>query len=141
MVCKSETKGQLSCVCKEWLQVETNVVVPIHLASDKREIQCAHFRPKLWKHAEAFLKPLPAVQTAVPNAAPLLHLLRWTRLASAEVKDVDVQLAAPSGSEGWEAVDVGEEAQMEALLARLDIDRSVSRVACFKVPQVHFHTL
>lgn len=40
------------------VQVEGEVVVPVDLASDKREHAARTIRPKLWRHAERFLVPV-----------------------------------------------------------------------------------
>ena len=52
------------------LQVESDVVVPVELASDKRETAARTLRPKITRHLDRFLVPLPTAtlqNTAVPD--------------------------------------------------------------------------
>jgi deoxyribodipyrimidine photo-lyase len=46
-------------------QVESNVVVPIELVSDKSEFGARTIRPKIWQHADKFLIELPTVRLIV----------------------------------------------------------------------------
>ena len=43
------------------VQVESDVVVPVELASDKRETAARTLRPKITRHLDRFLVPLPTV--------------------------------------------------------------------------------
>jgi deoxyribodipyrimidine photo-lyase len=51
------------------IQVESDVVVPVQLASDKRETAARTLRPKISRHLERFLVPLPPA-TLEADAAP-----------------------------------------------------------------------
>ncbi|MCR4440060.1 MAG: deoxyribodipyrimidine photo-lyase [bacterium] len=69
-------------------QVETDVVVPIEVASDKEEYSAATLRRKLAQHLEYFLKPLAAREPRVPSSGIDLEGLSladigalWTLLA------------------------------------------------------------
>ena len=52
------------------IQVESDVVVPVQLASDKRETAARTLRPKLSRHLDRFLVPLPQA-TISPDATSL----------------------------------------------------------------------
>ena len=49
------------------MQVESDVVVPVELASDKKEYAARTLRPKLKKHLQRFLVELPEVVLKVPS--------------------------------------------------------------------------
>ena len=51
------------------IQVESDVVVPVELASDKRETAARTLRPKISRHLDRFLVPLPKA-TLKADAAP-----------------------------------------------------------------------
>lgn len=50
------------------VKVETNVVVPVELASVKEEFAARTIRPRIWKHAPGLLKPLQSVMPRVESA-------------------------------------------------------------------------
>jgi deoxyribodipyrimidine photo-lyase len=81
------------------IQVESDVVVPVQLASDKRETAARTLRPKISRHLDRFLVPLP--QATLSTAASALDV------SGEDLSDVD------------------------ALLGRLTIDRSVPPVPLF----------
>ncbi len=47
--------------------VETNLIVPVHVASPKEEWSAGTFRPKITRHLPAFLRPLTPRQVRVPS--------------------------------------------------------------------------
>ncbi|MGE5669418.1 MAG: deoxyribodipyrimidine photo-lyase [Betaproteobacteria bacterium] len=92
-----------ACGCRV-VQVEGDAVVPVDLASNKREVAARTLRPKITRLRDAWLKPLRATEVAVRAdnlAQPLAHP---DALALSDVA---------------------------ALVARLDIDRSIGPVARF----------
>jgi hypothetical protein len=68
--------------------VETEVVVPVAIASQREEPAAATLRPKLRRHFGQFLRPLPAVAPAHSSlhlgeqgGAAAVHSARWQELA------------------------------------------------------------
>ncbi len=55
------------------VQVESDVVVPVELASDKRESAARTLRPKLTKHLDRFLVDLPRARLTVTAAPSGVH--------------------------------------------------------------------
>ena len=86
------------------VQVEGDVVVPVDVASDKRETAARTLRPKIARLRDGFLKPLRATPVAVRDTAGMLarHRAHPDALALSDV-----------GS----------------LVARLDVDRGIAPVA------------
>jgi len=88
------------------VQVETNVVVPVGLASNTRESSAATLRPKIRRHLPRFFTFCGEV--TLQHAAPNLEL-------PSDVQGGVVDLQEPS-----------------TLLSALDVDRSVPPVSCFQ---------
>jgi deoxyribodipyrimidine photo-lyase len=84
------------------IQVESDVVVPAEVASDKEEFAARTLRPRIARVLEQYLQPLPLQDVAVPS----LHLL------PADPRDLDLT-------------------NLPQALARLKIDRSVPAVTSF----------
>jgi deoxyribodipyrimidine photo-lyase len=70
----------------EVVQVESDVVVPVELASDKHEYAARTIRPRIQKHVGHFLKPLPAGRVQHSSRAMDVK-------GNIDVSDVDVALA------------------------------------------------
>ena len=89
------------------VQVEGDAVVPVDLASDKREVAARTLRPKIARLRDAWLKPLRATPVAVREtaAAPAQRHAHPDAIA---LSDIGV------------------------LVARLDIDRAIAPVARFR---------
>ncbi len=83
------------------VQVESDVVVPVELASDKKEYAARTLRPKLRKHVQRFLVELPEVKLKKPS------------------------LGLKESVKGLELNDV------DALLRTMKLDRSVGSVSQF----------
>ena len=93
------------CAGRRAVQVEGDAVVPVDVASDKRETAARTLRPKIARLRDAWLKPLPATPVAVRGAALSRDLVHADSFAPMDVF---------------------------ALLAGLDVDRSVAPVARFR---------
>jgi deoxyribodipyrimidine photo-lyase len=81
------------------IQVESDVVVPVELASDKRETAARTLRPKIHRHLDRFLVPLPSARLKADGAG--------IDVPGEDLSDID------------------------GLLDRLDLDRSVPPVPLF----------
>ena len=112
------------------VEVETDAVVPVDVASKVREHSAAAFRPKVTAKVAEFLKPVARVELATD--------LRRTELPSALISTVtDPRLVRELSSDvlNWSVEEgVGrkihrrgadEEAAVQSVLARLEVDRSV----------------
>lgn len=86
------------------IQVETNVVIPVEVCSDKEEFAARTIRSKLWKHAARFLKPLDKV--------PLENACLDINTSDADVNLVDIS-------------------NIDKFLEASGVDRSVERVRDF----------
>ncbi len=67
------------------VQVESDVVVPVELASDKKETAARTIRPKITKHLERFLVDLPQATLETTAAAPGIE--------GEDLSDIDALLA------------------------------------------------
>lgn len=87
------------------VQVEGDAVVPVDVASDKRETAARTLRPKLARLRDYYLKPLRPVPLAVRSTGMARDFFHADAVAPSDVA---------------------------AMLAKLDIDRSVAPVARFR---------
>ena len=87
------------------VQVEGDAVVPVDLTSDKREVAARTLRPKIARLRDAWLKPLRTTPVSVRAEALAQRLAQPDALALSDVA---------------------------ALVARLDIDRSIGPVTRFR---------
>ena len=94
---------------REVVEVETDVVVPVEVVSDKREYAARTLRPRFHKHLSTYLVELTT--TPVDHAADGLHA------PSGDHEDMDLALLQDDP---------------RALLDRLDVDRSVPPVPIFE---------
>ncbi len=84
------------------VEVETDVVVPVEVASDKEEFAARTLRPRIARVMEQYLQPLPMQEVAVPSINLLPH----------DPRDLDLT-------------------DVPAALAKLRIDRRIGQVTTY----------
>lgn len=67
------------------IQVESDVVVPVELVSDKAEYAARTIRPKITKHLDRFLVPLPASRLKLDTEVPPVAMFTGGMTAGKEV--------------------------------------------------------
>ena len=82
-------KNVLKALECPFVQVESNVVVPVELASFKEEYSAATFRRRITPHIEKFLVPLKEVPLDMSSASLEIP----TKIPEISVEDVDEVLS------------------------------------------------
>lgn len=89
-----------------FVEVETEVVVPVDLVSDKAETAARTIRPKINKHLEDFLVELATTSLDHENSS--ISLARTAGARSVDLEDIDAAVAdlgvdpEPGPAPGWE---------------------------------------
>ena len=88
------------------VQVETDVVIPLQVASEKEEYAARTLRPKIERQLDAYLQPLPQVSPNIPSlgmdvGTPSLDLSAWQSLL--DRLSVDYSVPPVSGFVGGAA--------------------------------------
>ncbi|EQC33233.1 hypothetical protein SDRG_09216 [Saprolegnia diclina VS20] len=98
------------------VQVESDVVVPVEVASNKEEYAARTLRPKITKHLPTYIVSLPSIAYAPPSPAP---------------KSLqELQALSLSTHDTW--LDLTDASAVDTLLATAkDVDRSIPRVSTF----------
>ena len=92
---RKKVASQIHCPC---IQVESDVVVPVELASQKEEYSAATFRPKISKLVKRFLVPISSLEPVKHSISSELDTLSLSNLSSV-LKLLDVDKTVPASSE------------------------------------------
>ncbi|KDO31180.1 hypothetical protein SPRG_03798 [Saprolegnia parasitica CBS 223.65] len=100
------------------VQVESDVVVPVEVASNKEEYAARTLRPKITKHLPTYITPLPSIAYTPPSSAP---------------KSLqELQAISLSRHDAW--LDLTDASAVDTLLAAAkDVDRSIPRLLSKKL--------
>ncbi|MZP44375.1 deoxyribodipyrimidine photolyase [Heliobacterium gestii] len=119
-----------------FIQVESDVIVPVETASPKEEYAAATFRPKIRRLLDAYLVPLQERDVAYPvrdGAALLQGDLPGDAVFSDETKEPLDRQAGEKGCAGEQAYAIeGCDDPLASILVALSVDLSIPPAAGFR---------